>query len=408
MEEQPTRETQLKLHTLSEHFQTMVVRFDLKADEATGKQSDNPRSEAQFIDLCVLKYGSNGVMEVSPDFSQNGRPYRVEMNLNGENVAYEYWIEHASAGMQYNDQIDEHRVLNNFYAAQVQPILRDVGDVFEDIPQRAFRLVINGEIVSAENFDYDGLSIHYFVELPPGWNATQESQLTGLTHTSKTTCDPRTQLDVAYFSHTFEIDLYFDIDRFDIYKESLPQWPQIFFEVISVDSWTRCRTEGYGFTSVPFMAGSYDLKIDTWRPLLPTPTGEMKRYFVGGTPELDDLTYAGTPCDVDGKILSRYGFRTISSGRIGLRINTIHQAKAFLGEKGRAGRISLFDRLSSASLFSSVTSVLEAFRKARQRFVQVTEGYERNEKILEKVTKDKINLRDGAKQNVAFLGDSEE
>ena len=33
---------------------------------------------------------------------------------------------------------------------------------------------------------------------------------------------------------------------------AMPKWPQIFFEVTSIDSWTRCRTEGYGFTAFPY------------------------------------------------------------------------------------------------------------------------------------------------------------
>ena len=60
-------------------------------------------------------------------------------------------------------------------------------------------------------------------------------------------------------------------------QEALPKWPQLFFEVSSVDSWTRCRTEGYGFTSVPYNAGCYDLNLDTWRPVRPGFKGEMRR-----------------------------------------------------------------------------------------------------------------------------------
>lgn len=45
-----------------------------------------------------------------------------------------------------------------------------------------FRLVLNGEIVSAQDFEYDGLFVHYFVELPLGWSATSESQLMGMSH----------------------------------------------------------------------------------------------------------------------------------------------------------------------------------------------------------------------------------
>ncbi len=52
-----------------------------------------------------------------------------------------------------------------------------------------------------------------------------------------------------------------------------------------------------------------------------------RRYFIGGTPELEDLSYCGTPALVSEKdqIFSRYGFRTASSGNVRLRMNVIHQ-----------------------------------------------------------------------------------
>ena len=36
-------------------------------------------------------------------------------------------------------------------------------------------------------------------------------------------------------------------------------------------------------------AGSYDVMIETWRPVTPSPKCEMMRYFIGGTPQLEDL-----------------------------------------------------------------------------------------------------------------------
>ena len=78
-------------------------------------------------------------------------------------------------------------------------------------------------------------------------------------------------------------------------------------------------------------------------------------------------------------------------------MNVIHQSNAFIdeGESGVAGgrRIGgglaggsssrrpvkgLMDRLSSDTLFSSVTTVLEAFAKARERINRATEAYEMN------------------------------
>ena len=53
------------------------------------------------------------------------------------------------------------------------------------MPIPTCRLLLNGEIVSARDFEYDGLFVHYFVELPMGWNATTESQLIGMTQRYK-------------------------------------------------------------------------------------------------------------------------------------------------------------------------------------------------------------------------------
>ncbi len=291
----------------------MAVRLSLSEDERPPPPPDN-RPAKDYLDVCVLKYGANGVLEVSPDFTRSGKPYRIEVSPG---FAYEYWLEHLSPPMVYDAQLQEVLVTNDVCARAARERAARVGDRFEMPPRRRFRLLANGELVSARDFDYDGLFVHYFVELPLGWSATADSQLMGMTQRCFTAAEPRTGADVAHFSHTFSVDLLFDIDRFDLQQESLPKWPQIFLEVSSVDSWSRVRAEGYGFTSIPYDAGCHDLTVHTWRPLQPGGTGEMRRYFVGGTPELDDLAYAGTLGDVaDQKILSRFGFRTAGSGSV--------------------------------------------------------------------------------------------
>ena len=69
----------------------------------------------------------------------------------------------------------------------------------------------------------------------------------------------------------------------------------------------------------------------------------------------------------------------------------MHQSKALLPQKSNAATASkwkrhhLMDRLASATLFSSLTAVMEAFKKARQRIAQATEGFDL-EKIQEEQT----------------------
>ena len=94
----------------------------------------------------------------------------------------------------------------------------------------------------------------------------------------------------------------------------------------------------------------------------------MRRFFIGGTPELEDIRYVGNS-DSQGPVLSKLGFQTRASGSLTVKMNLIHQAKAFmLGNTNtrenyrKVSRRVLIDRLTSATLFTSVNTVLEAFR----------------------------------------------
>ena len=148
----------------------------------------------------------------------------------------------------------------------------------------------------------------------------------------------------------------------------VPRWPQLLVEVVSVDQWRRYRVEGYGHCVLPSQPGSHHLTIHTWTPARASHTATMRRFFIGGTPELEDIRYVGNT-DSQGKVLSKLGFQTRASGTVTVRMNVIHQAKAFmLGNTNtsrsnrKINRKVLIDRLSSATLFTSVNTVLEAFR----------------------------------------------
>ncbi len=71
--------------------------------------------------------------------------------------------------------------------------------------------------------------------------------------------------------------------------------PKIYFEVASYDSWSRYRTEGYTWTQVPTQPGIYKEKLDCWRPRGDSFIYELRRYFIGGSPELEDISYVAVP-----------------------------------------------------------------------------------------------------------------
>jgi hypothetical protein len=74
-------------------------------------------------------------------------------------------------------------MLSEVLSRHVQLRRAEVGDDFETPPGRSFRMVVFGEIVSASNFDSLGskLFVHYFVNLPVGWTASEETTSSDLT-----------------------------------------------------------------------------------------------------------------------------------------------------------------------------------------------------------------------------------
>ena len=66
-------------------------------------------------------------------------------------------------------------------------------------------------------------------------------------------------------------------------------------QVRSVDSWERVRLEGYGYITLPQTPGTHTYTVDTWRPEGPNNTTKLRRFFIGGTPELSDVRYVHVP-----------------------------------------------------------------------------------------------------------------
>lgn len=46
-------------------------------------------------------------------------------------------------------------------------------------------------------------------------------------------------------------------------------------------------------------AGTYDLTVPTWRPIGTHVVDKMRRFFVGGAPEIEDVSYAAVPRDFE-------------------------------------------------------------------------------------------------------------
>ncbi|KPP62799.1 Meckel syndrome type 1 protein-like, partial [Scleropages formosus] len=247
--------------------------------------------------------------------------------------------------------------------------------------------------VSAKGYEYDDLYVHFFVELPdekepkfttlplfsrfsrcPGclssadWSASPPQSLSGVTQT----CRTRTlgKDSVAFFCHPFSFEAFFRKE--DETEESLPRWPVLYFEVLSLDLWQRYRTEGYGCLVIPASPGSHTLTCSTWRPLQGGTVAELRRFFIGGSPELEDMSYVRVPSTFKGDRLSRFGFRTVTTGSVTFTLHCMQHARAFV-DAGvlNKRRQSVLDQLGG---FSQQSSVHEAFERARRRMREARES----------------------------------
>ena len=68
----------------------------------------------------------------------------------------------------------------------------------------------------------------------------------------------------------------------------------LYFKVYSVDTWDRHKIIGYGYHKLLIKPDSTTnqtaANIATWRPVT-SHYHQLKTYFLGGSPEIDDVTY---------------------------------------------------------------------------------------------------------------------
>uniref|UniRef100_A0A8C3Y407 MKS transition zone complex subunit 1 n=1 Tax=Catharus ustulatus TaxID=91951 RepID=A0A8C3Y407_CATUS len=345
---EPSEEFIKNNHVINTPVQTMYIMGDL------GPYGKLGHREYENV-LCTIKVDSNGVITVKPDFSGTKGAYRIEVDAEKREV-WEYTIENASAQVQPEEEEREQRVFRDVSTGHgaYSLVLTEVHSLFS---------------VSAQGYEYDNLYVHFFLELPNQWSSSPFQQLSGVTQTCATKTVGWDK--VAYFCYPFTVEMFYTQED----EDSLPQWPVLYFEVLSLDFWQRYRVEGYGSLVLPACPGVHMLTIPTWRPVELGTVAEMRRFFIGGSPELEDLTYIRTPSTFKGKRLSRFGFRTETTGSVTFRLYCLQQSKAFLENSALRQRMqSVLDRLGGFSQQSSVYNVLEAFQRARRRMQEARES----------------------------------
>ncbi|XP_072530457.1 tectonic-like complex member MKS1 [Salminus brasiliensis] len=364
---EPSTEFMKNSHIVNTPMQTMHIMADLGP---TGKLG---LKENEYV-LCTIRADSNGVITVKPDFNNNRGPYRLETEGEKREV-WRLYLENASAPIPAEEKQREQRMYRDLYSRHKDYLNSLVGQDFEMPPPGILRLMVNGEIISAQGYEYDNLYVNFFLELPNSWFSVPFQSLSGVTQT----CRTRTlgKDNVAFFSYPFSFECFFRKE--DESEDSLLQWPVLYFKVLSLDFWQRYRTEGYGYLVIPSTPGYHRLTCHTWRPLQTGTVAELRRFFIGGAPELEDISDVRVPSTFKGDRLSRFGFRTQTTGSVTFNLNCIQHARAFVDANTlKKRRQTVLDQLGGHSQQGSVYNVLEAFQRARKRMQEARESLPRD------------------------------
>ncbi|MED6243556.1 Pleiotropic negative transcriptional regulator [Ataeniobius toweri] len=71
----------------------------------------------------------------------------------------------------------------------------------------------------------------------------------------------------------------------------------------------------------------HSVKCHTWRPVQAGTASALRRFFIGGSAELEDNSYVRIPGTFKGERLSRFGFCTETTGSVTFSLHCIQQAR---------------------------------------------------------------------------------
>ncbi|KYM98296.1 Meckel syndrome type 1 protein [Cyphomyrmex costatus] len=315
-------------HYLYTERTTMYVMADLsRRDEPTTIES----TDSETL-LCTVTYDKvRKLLTISPDFTLGDEQHYNVTNDYG--VRFNYRIEHISEE-RTPLELQEH--LEDVRREVQQQLSYKETELYKELqlpPANLSALVISLDIVSARNFSYDGLFVTYFIDLPQHWSTNQKERLVG--RTQKSLLDNKT----AHFSYCTDICLYYPSNEVQsLSNNASSRWPRLLFSVASLDSWTRYRMEGYAALPIPMTPDRYKFTIPTWRAkgsIIDT----LRRFFVGGSYELEDITFCGIPISHEDRVLDKSNLKIVP--------------------------------ISTDTLINNVENVLEQFQAAKERMIRI-------------------------------------
>eukprot|EP00232_Nephroselmis_pyriformis_P019683 CAMPEP_0182886064 /NCGR_PEP_ID=MMETSP0034_2-20130328/19988_1 /TAXON_ID=156128 /ORGANISM="Nephroselmis pyriformis, Strain CCMP717" /LENGTH=579 /DNA_ID=CAMNT_0025019357 /DNA_START=209 /DNA_END=1944 /DNA_ORIENTATION=- len=350
-------------HAAVGKYQTMYIMAECGDDHNGG-------GEVESSVLVAIKAYPNGSFDMRPGFSRQGTKYTLEKS---DGSLYEYTVENESEREPTALERRQTYLQKDAFERAAGIRRNVVGAEFVPLPEGgpdALRVMFLAEIMAARRFPRDHLMVEYFVKFDPKIWALQAPEpnpgvrkpqgkgkdgrgrpasappssdeappgLRGVTQVCRARVqgvDPRTgeaAYEVAHFGMPIELEL--------VAASPPPpsHWPVIYFKVASHDPWKRYSVDGYGYLNLyDACPGVKTHVVDTWAPL-GTVSDRLHGHFVGGMPELEDISYVGFPEGWGKGPTSRFGLNTVASGQIQVRTMSLVHERRPAGPAPRAMR----------------------------------------------------------------------
>lgn len=277
-----------------------------------------------------------------------------------------------------------------FHFLQLSQLFIKSPMLFNLPPKRCTRVTVCIEIETAKHFEYDCIHVKYRVATPERCEIIDDNQRTGSTHSSQR--NSLTGVWLIGYCHELDILCHHDyrldgecalcsvyVTRLSLFRSTFnfsachfADQLKFMYEVVSIDSWERERTEGFAIVSIPLQAGRFREKIRCYRDLgTDTWTDWLQRYFVGGRRKVrfDEFNAIedDAKCDRPLNALNRYGNKTETTGCLNIVRNVIVQRH--VDTKARPSKTSK----SRSRRDAKINNLLSTYQEARERLEAITD-----------------------------------
>jgi hypothetical protein len=75
-----------------------------------------------------------------------------------------------------------------------------------------------------------------------------------------------------------------------------------------------------------------------------------------------------------GSILSRFGFRTVTTGNLAIRLNTVFQSQIFMDKKFKKRSQNPLDSIANYSQLNDILAIIEAFNEAKSKLIEARDN----------------------------------